>query len=444
MFEMISSDNPIIISYETDNIVLTGVRDMTNFQEVNILETQFDTFDRPTIYGSYDVNTIDPNLCEGFVIVFNDFTRMKIKTSEYVKKSFMFPLCTNRKSTNINLHILKVIQESEEKEFCTYCPEYADLIKTVKILYNDFIKTINDMYSTTIQNITSRKDYALNIQQYNKLFHKYLFVLYENRNLDTYVASIKTKKLYKDIFSKTPTKIKSAQFAPIPRSEWEQYQIEKSKEIILTDSVDIKNVVYIGGLDISFDKMDDSRGCAYLTIYDVKNQKIVHEDYKVCTLTVPYVSGFLGFREIPEYIELLEKIANTQPQYYPQVLMVDGFGILHHRGFGSASHIGYEMGISSIGVAKTLLFVDGLDEKEIKLRFKNECSKKGDYIELIGKSGKKYGAALKSSPSVENPLYISVGHKISLESAIQLALNTSVYRIPEPIRNSDIKSKLYL
>ena len=124
--------------------------------------------------------------------------------------------------------------------------------------------------------------------------------------------------------------------------------------------------------------------------------------------------------------------------------MIDGGGILPPRGFGSASHIGLETGIPSIGVAKTLMCVDGLNEKQVKARFKRECPEAGDHISLIGQSNKVYGAAVKSSDNVTNPLYVSVGHNISLETAVSLVTQTSKYRIPEPIRNSDIKSKLFL
>ena len=123
--------------------------------------------------------------------------------------------------------------------------------------------------------------------------------------------------------------------------------------------------------------------------------------------------------------------------------MIDGFGILHHREFGSASHLGLIENIPTIGIAKTLLMIDGMDEKKIRDKFKLECHKKGDYIELIGDSGKNYGVAFKSGDNVEKPIYISIGHKISLKSAIEFVNKTCFFRIPEPIRNSDIKSKLH-
>ena len=125
-------------------------------------------------------------------------------------------------------------------------------------------------------------------------------------------------------------------------------------------------------------------------------------------------------------------------------MFVDGFGILHPREFGSASDIGVKLNIPTVGIAKTLFCIHGLNEKVVKSEFKTKCKIKGDFFHLVGSNGKLYGAALKTSNDMTNPLYISIGHKISLQTAIHLVLLTCEFKNPEPIRNSDIKSKLYL
>ena len=74
-----------------------------------------------------------------------------------------------------------------------------------------------------------------------------------------------------------------------------------------------------------------------------------------------------------------------------------------------------------------------------------KCKNKSDYIELVGKTTNNiYGAAVKSSENSKKPIYISIGHKISLKSAIEIIIKTCKYKLPEPIRNSDIKSKCFL
>jgi endonuclease V len=224
--------------------------------------------------------------------------------------------------------------------------------------------------------------------------------------------------------------------------KWEKYQLSNKKNIIKYDTFDIATIRYIGGLDISFDKHDEQNACAYLTIFDLQTNTIIYEDYKLCKMEIPYISGFLGFREIPHYKYLLNKIIGKE--FYPQVIFIDGFGILHPREFGSASQLGLELDIPTVGIAKTMMCIDGLIEKQIKTNFKRKCHKKGDYIELIGNTGTIYGIAIRTSLFAFNPIYISIGHKISLNTANELVLKTCKYKNPEPIRNSDIKSKIYL
>ncbi|AEQ32961.1 endonuclease V [Acanthamoeba polyphaga mimivirus] len=224
---------------------------------------------------------------------------------------------------------------------------------------------------------------------------------------------------------------------------WIDYQTLIAKSIIQVDM--FNDITLVGGLDISFDRVIENKACAYITIYDIQTKTIVYEDHEICHLDIPYVSGFLGLREVPVYKILLNRVKINKPNLYPHIVMVDGYGILHHRGAGSASQLGYELNLPTIGVGKTFLCLDDLYnlKKELKLKFKTECTSKGDYLLLKGDSGKIYGAAIKTTNDSTNPLYVSIGHKISLQTAMNVVLKCCNYRIPEPIRNSDIKSKLY-
>lgn len=85
---------------------------------------------------------------------------------------------------------------------------------------------------------------------------------------------------------------------------------------------------------------------------------MVYQDFEAVDLTIPYKSGFLAFREVPPFKVLLARA----PQPQPQLLLVDGFGVLHPRRCGAASHLGVETGLPTIGVGKKLLSVDGLEE----------------------------------------------------------------------------------
>lgn len=223
-------------------------------------------------------------------------------------------------------------------------------------------------------------------------------------------------------------------------SQYIKFQQINSKFIIKSDIFKKDDIRFIGGFDISCDLKNPDSACAFLSIFDLETKSIVHEEQHTSLIELPYVSGCLGLREVRHYLTLLDKIKGKP--FYPNILMVDGFGILHQRQYGSASELGHISFIPSIGVGKTLLHIDGFKEKSVKKEFAKRCKNKGDYIPLVGDSGIVYGAALKSSDNASNPLYVSIGHGISLETSIEFVLTTSLYRIPEPIRNSDIKSKL--
>ncbi len=102
------------------------------------------------------------------------------------------------------------------------------------------------------------------------------------------------------------------------------------------------------------------------------------------------------------------------------MILVDGNGILHTRGFGCASHIGVVLDVPTIGVGKTVFAVDGLTQKGVKELCAQTLHKGGDLVELKGESGKVWGAALRSTDESKNPLIVSVGHRICLETAIQI------------------------
>lgn len=386
--------------------------------------------------------------------IYKEFNLMvpKIKDTQH---TYMFPACRLRKNFNIKMHILKIIQRNEESKLIEAYPEYKNYIDKVKNELKEFTEKMDKIYMDIINIYKERKDFAKKIKEYDSKYHKYLFSRYDNINPYLFFKSLNVKRLYADLENDKAKDIKSTKRYDGEMTDrydkysdnikkWNNEQNEKAKQVILDDVIDMKKIKYVGGLDISFDKSNDTIGVSYITIYDLQENKIVYEDHMKVSLTVPYISGYLGFREVPTYIDILKKVQAEKPEFYPQILMIDGFGILHYRAYGSASQLGIEASIPTIGVGKTLLNIDGLVECQIKDRFRKECKNVGDYIKLIGDSGKVHGVAYKSSKDILNPIYISIGHMISLESCIDIVKRTTKYRIPEPIRNSDIKSKHFL
>lgn len=197
----------------------------------------------------------------------------------------------------------------------------------------------------------------------------------------------------------------------------------------------------VGGVDVSFVKGDGARACASLVVLSFPELQVLYEDCRMVSLTAPYVSGFLAFREVPFLLDAVRRLREQQPSLMPQVLLVDGNGVLHHRGFGVACHLGVLTDLPCVGVAKKLLQVDGL-ENDARHKEQVRCLRAGgDMFPLTGSSGAVLGMALRSHDRSTRPLYVSVGHRMSLEAAVRLTLGCCRCRIPEPVRQADIRSR---
>ncbi|XP_030542387.2 endonuclease V [Rhodamnia argentea] len=190
---------------------------------------------------------------------------------------------------------------------------------------------------------------------------------------------------------------------------------------------------YVGGVDMSFAKDDGSLACATLVVLDLSTLQVVYEDFDVVRLEVPYVPGFLAFREAPVLLELLEKVKRSAKDICPQLIMVDGNGLLHPRGFGLACHLGVLADLPTIGIGKNLHHVDGLTLSGVKqlLEAKDNFSK--DLLTLTGSSGRTWGVAMRSTWNTSKPIFVSIGHRISLQTAVKVVGMTCKYRVPEPV-----------
>ncbi|KAM5216872.1 LOW QUALITY PROTEIN: endonuclease V [Hipposideros larvatus] len=200
----------------------------------------------------------------------------------------------------------------------------------------------------------------------------------------------------------------------------------------------------VGGVDVSFVKGDSVSACASLVVLSYPELEVLYEDCRMVSLTAPYVSGFLAFREVPFLVDAVRRLREKEPHLMPQVLLVDGNGVLHHRGFGVACHLGILTDLPCIGVAKKLLQVDGLENNALHKEKIRLLQAGGDTFPLMGGSGAILGMALKSHDHSTKPLYVSVGHKMSLEAAVRLTRGCCRFRIPEPVRQADIRSRDYI
>lgn len=230
------------------------------------------------------------------------------------------------------------------------------------------------------------------------------------------------------------------------RQQWEAEQLQLKEKIIVSSSY--SPIRYIAGVDISFVKESNVDACVCLVVLDYNNlDQVVYQQCKMVALTQPYIPGFLAFREIDHILPLLKELEETHPEWMPQMLMVDGNGILHPRGLGLASHLGAVADIPAIGVAKNFLWIEdleGYDRHVIRERAHAELTTPGSSFFLKGKSGTVHGACLRATEESVNPVYVSVGHRVSLEDALAICTHCSRFRIPEPVRQADKISRSFL
>lgn len=224
--------------------------------------------------------------------------------------------------------------------------------------------------------------------------------------------------------------------------EWAAYQRQKSALVSFKDSFpSVHAINKVAGLDVTFldahqDSGSNAIGVAVLVIMQFDSYKVLYRDSIIQTTNVPYISGFLGFRELPYAKELFSRLHADAPEMMPDVTFVDGNGIYHERRFGFASQLGVELGITTIGVSKSFLKVSGLKEDF----YFEKAPKLATLRPIQTETGESLGAALYA-PNSRHPMFVSVGHQISLQSAISITRRVSRYKTPEPIRAADLFSR---
>ena len=181
-----------------------------------------------------------------------------------------------------------------------------------------------------------------------------------------------------------------------------------------------EKINYVAGVDVGFEENYTITKAA-VAVLTFPHLELAEKAIARLPTSFPYIPGYLSFREIPAILEAMKQIKIT-----PDLVLCDGQGIAHPRRLGIACHLGLIVNLPSIGVAKSLLV--GKHE-QLPLT-------KGNWKPLIHR-GEIVGAAVRSRTNVK-PIYVSIGHKISLKSAIKYVLAcTTKYRLPETTRWAD-------
>lgn len=146
------------------------------------------------------------------------------------------------------------------------------------------------------------------------------------------------------------------------------------------------------------------------------------------------------------FFSLIEELRTNNPELIPDIILVDGNGILHSDRFGLASHLGVLVDIPTIGVAKNLYQMNelGIQRDEDHAKSIAALEHSGDSFPIKVANGEELGLALKTCSSSTKPVFVSIGHKIDLLTAKNQVLRCSKFRVPEPIRQADIRSREFL
>ncbi|CAM3662887.1 deoxyribonuclease V [Parendozoicomonas haliclonae] len=180
---------------------------------------------------------------------------------------------------------------------------------------------------------------------------------------------------------------------------------------------------FVAGVDVGFEKQGDgsvlTRGV--ITVHRWPSLELVEYTIARVPTTFPYIPGFLSFRECPAVLKAWEQLTTK-----PGLLFCDGQGMAHPRRFGVACHLGVLLDVPAIGVAKSRLIG----------RHDDVAAMKGSTTPLLD-GDEVIGTVLRSRNNVK-PLYISVGHRVTLDQAVELVDGACRgYRLPEPTRWAD-------
>jgi len=179
------------------------------------------------------------------------------------------------------------------------------------------------------------------------------------------------------------------------------------------------SITYVAGVDVAY---LGGVSVAAVAVLDWSMLSVIEFQVAQVKTCFPYVPTLLSFREIPPAYMAIRRL-----YVEPDVFLVDGQGFAHPYSLGFASHLGLILDKPTVGVAKSVLCgnVESVGQRKRGASLKDN---KGDVIgaEVLTKQGTK-------------PVYVSVGHKVSLERAIKLVMDCArKYRLPEPIRRAHI------
>ena len=190
-------------------------------------------------------------------------------------------------------------------------------------------------------------------------------------------------------------------------------------QVVTGTPLPLEGIERVTGTDISYIR-EDRLAIAVAVSFSWPGLELEEERACVGRVEFPYVPGFLSFRELPSLLPAVRALSRP-----PRLLMADGQGVAHPRRFGIASHLGVSLDIPTLGCAKSRLVGD----------YQEPGPERGSRAPLFFEE-EVVGAVVRTRAGVK-PVFVSVGHRIDLESCVEAVLACGRgYRLPEPQRHA--------
>jgi deoxyribonuclease V len=212
-------------------------------------------------------------------------------------------------------------------------------------------------------------------------------------------------------------------------AKFSKMQDELLPKVKLENTFQIEEIQLIAGVDLAYWNVNEKTyGTCCIVVINYESKEIVEKVYSSGEIKVPYISGFLAFRELPLVVKAKEKLT-IEPDLY----MFDGNGYLHYRHMGIATHASFLLNKPTIGVAKSYLKINGVD-------FRMPENQAGAYTDIVI-DNEIYGRTLRTQKNVK-PIFVSCGNWIDLNTSTEMVMDciNTESRLPIPIRLADLET----
>ena len=200
-------------------------------------------------------------------------------------------------------------------------------------------------------------------------------------------------------------------------------------KIELKNSFEMEDIQLVAGVDLAYWDHDGKHyAVCCIVVVDFHSREVKEKVWSSGEITVPYIPGFLAFRELPLIMKAKDKLISD-----PDIYMFDGNGYLHYTHMGIATHASFHLEKPTIGIAKSYLKIKNTE-------FIMPENTVGAYTDIVI-NNEVYGRVLRTRKDVK-PVFVSCGNWIELDTAMEITMSfiNGESRLPVPVRLADLET----